>query len=213
MHSVLIVDDHDIVRFALETLVTACPQLQHVASAGTLAEALRLIVQYQPHLVITDLALPDSTGLATLRTILAAQHERCTLVVSMHNEMLYGEQAIALGAAGYVSKEHARGDVVRAALAVLAGQRWMSPALAARVMSRGRSRRGDADGAGERGEAALTARELQVLEQLKGGRSTKEIAVALHLSERTVDLHRANIKRKLRLRTGAELIAFAISRF
>jgi len=209
--SVLIIDDHDIVRFGLETLVHACPQLRLAGSASTLAEGLASVAQLKPDLVISDMGTRDSNGLDTVRAVVAAQAPRPVLVVSIHDEMLYGEQAISLGARGYVMKESAYVCVIPAALAVLRGGVWASPRLNARLVSRVvRATRTQIPTTGD--PQSLSERELKVLELLKSGRSTKEIAHALDVSIRTVDIHRARIKRKLGLRTGAELIAFASSR-
>jgi DNA-binding NarL/FixJ family response regulator len=211
MNSILVIDDHDIVRFGLETLVLGCPELQLTGSAASLAEGLEIIEREKPRLVITDMAVGDSSGLDTVRAVVAAQGERLTLVVSMQDEMLYGEQVLALGAAGYVMKDNAHASVIPAALAVLAGDTWVSPRLQAKLANRLLKRHRPAEG-DKLEAAALTVRELEVLELLKTGKTTKEIATALDLSARTVDLHRANMKRKLKLRTGAELIAFASHR-
>lgn len=211
MSTVLIIDDHDIVRFGLETLVLGCPELRLIGSAASLAEGLAVIEREKPQLVITDMAVGDSSGLDTVRAVVAAQGDRHTIVVSMQDEMLYGEQVLALGADGYVMKDNAHASVIPAALAVLAGDTWVSPRLQAKLANRllKRNRSQDTE---SRDTAALTVRELEILELLKTGRTTKEIARALDLSARTVDLHRANVKRKLGLRTGAELIAFASNR-
>lgn len=207
--SVLVIDDHDIVRFALETVVLNTPELRLVGSASTLAEGLALIREQSPDLVITDIALPDSKGTETVRAVVAAQAGRRTLVVSMQDELLYGEVALGAGADGYLMKDTAHANIVQAALAVLDGETWVSPALRARMLDRFLQRKRPADQAAE---ASLTVREREVLEQLKQGKTTKEIARALGISARTVDLHRATIKRKLGLRTGVELVAYAFNR-
>jgi DNA-binding NarL/FixJ family response regulator len=211
--TVVVIDDHDIVRFGLETLIQQCPELRLAGSASSLREGLALIASQHPDLVITDMGTGDSTGLETVRTVVAAQAPRATLVVSMQDELLYGEQVLSIGARGYIMKESAHANVVPAALAVLNGGSWLSPRLSARLLNRmlQRSRPAPRPGMAE-GEEALTPREIEVLEQLKSGRTTKEIASLLELSARTVDIHRANIKRKLHLRTGAELIAYASHR-
>ena len=208
MAKVLIIDDHDIVRFGLETLVLGCDDLQLVGSAASLAEGLRLIEEQQPDIVVTDMAVGDSSGLDTVRAVVRAQEPRRSLVVSMQDELLYGEQVLALGAHGYVMKDSAHASIIPAIRAVLAGDTWASPRLQAKLVNR-LLRRHHAEIDSADPASALTMRELEVLQELKGGRTTKEIARALRLSVRTVDLHRANIKRKLNLRTGAELIAFA----
>lgn len=207
--SVLIIDDHDIVRFGLETLVHSSADLRLAGSAGSLAEGLRMIDATRPDLVISDMGTRDSNGLDTVRAVVAAQSLRPVLVVSIHDELLYGEQVIALGAKGYVMKESAHALVLPAALTILEGGAWVSPRLSARLLSRIVKVRG---GLAEAGTQALSAREFEVLELLKLGKSTKQIATVMDVSVRTVDIHRARIKRKLGLRTGAELIAFASSR-
>ena len=208
-YSVLVIDDHDIVRFGLEMLVHACPQVRLAGSAGSLAEGLGLVRSLKPDLVICDMSVGDSDGLATVRTIVEAQGSRYVLIVSFHDEMIYGEQALSLGARGYLMKENAHASVIAAALTVLDGGTWISARLNAVLLKRlfKQPNRPTQDVAG-----TFSAREFEVLQLLKSGKSTKEIATVLDVSVRTVDLHRARIKRKLGLRTGAELIAFASSR-
>jgi len=210
-HSVLIIDDHDIVRFGLETLIASQADLHLAGSAASLSQGLALIEQTRPDLVISDMAVGDSSGLDTVRAVVQAQAPNPVLVVSVQDEMLYGEQVLSLGARGYLMKETAYASVIPAVQAVLAGELWVSQRLASKMMNRLLRR---TRVAAEPAEAApsLTGRELQVLELLKTGKTTKEIAAALVLSARTVDIHRANIKKKLGLRTGAELIAFASHR-
>lgn len=204
--SVLIVDSNDAARAGLEKRILECPDLKLLASAATLVEGLRLIRHHHPNLVVAEMNLADSRGLDTVRAVLVAQGPRSTLVISTSDELLYGPQVLALGADGYVMKGSHEVDLIPAALTVLQGKRWTSPALGSQIVKRV-IRRGAPPENGT--TASLTVRELEVLEQLKIGKSTKQIAVALSISPRTVDLYRAKIKRKLRLRTGAELIAFA----
>jgi DNA-binding NarL/FixJ family response regulator len=213
MHSVVIIDDHDIVRLGLEALLSRAPDLRVVASVGTLGEGVERIVRLRPELVISDMGLGDSAGLQTVRTLAHVQAPRRLLIVTMQDEMLYGQQAIALGADGFLMKGCVQDNLLPAVRALLHGNTWVSPQLTARMMNR-HLRRNEAvrkEAAGG-AEASLSVRELQVLELLREGRTTKEIAGQLQLSARTVDIHRANLKKKLGLRTGAELIAFASSR-
>lgn len=209
--SVMVVDDHDIVRFGMETLVRACSGLRWARAAASLAEALELIATQRPDVVICDMGIGDSSGLDTVRALVAAQAPRPLLVMSVHDEMLYGEQAIALGARGYVMKENAYAQVIPAVQAVLAGRIWAAPRLNARLVSRA-VRAARTAPAFPNDAQSLSERELKILELLKSGRSTKGIATAMDVSVRSVDSYRARIKRKLGLRTGAELIAFASSR-
>ena len=204
--SVAVIDDHDIVRYGLEAVLLQSSALRLVGSAATLWQGIEMIHAQRPDLVVTDMMLPDSQGTRTIRMVVEAQRGRRVLVMSMQDEMLYGEAALGAGAHGYLQKERAREHLIEAATALLAGDNWTSPALRSRLLDRLLQRKGPGAAPGAR---RLTPRELEVLEQLKTGRTTKEIAANLRLSARTVDLYRASIKRKLRLRTGAELMAYA----
>lgn len=211
MHSVFILDDHDIVRFGLETLIQGSGLLQVVGTSATLNEGLARIAVLQPDIVISDMSMDDSKGLDTVKAVVQAQKPRPVLIVSMHDELIYAEQVLALGAHGYVMKENAHAMVMPAARALLRGERWVSAVVNSRILSRmmKHARPGEHT-PGATGQ--LTVRELQVLEKLGLGKTTKEIAFELDLSSRTVDIHRAHIKKKLQLKSGSELIAFAISR-
>ncbi|MCG2595065.1 response regulator transcription factor [Ramlibacter sp. XY19] len=212
MHSVLIIDDHDIVRLGLEALLSRCPDLTLAGWADNLQSGLAQIHRQCPALVISDMGLGDSHGLETVRALAQAQGTRRLLVVTMQDEMLYGEQALALGANGYLMKGSVQANLVPAVLTILHGGTWTSPRLNARMVDRYLRRNTGAKARAEEGVSSLSARELQVLELLRSGKTTKEIADQLQLSSRTVDIHRANMKKKLKLRTGAELIAFASRR-
>jgi DNA-binding NarL/FixJ family response regulator len=194
----VILEDHDIVRVGLEMLISASGRLRLVAMAGSVAECERLVASSRPDLVISDMSVSDCSGLTTIARIVRAQQGRRVLVLSMLDEVLYGPPALALGANGYVMKDAPVGSLLDACAAVLRGQRWCSPRLLQVLQERRFS-----------GAQPLSARELQVLEQLRTGSTSKEVATALGISERTVDVHRANLKRKLGLRTGADLIAFS----
>lgn len=201
-------DDHDIVRFGLETLIAGTTDLELSGSAPSLAEGLPLIARVLPDLVVCDLSLTDSKGLDTLRSVLQAQEGRHVLVVSMHDELLYGEQALSLGARGYLMKESAHAFILQAVRLVLDGQLWISQPLNARLLRRLLARPASAADAAD----SLSVRELEVMDLLRAGKTTKEIAFELGVSPRTIDIHRANIKRKLGLRSGTELLTYAITR-
>jgi DNA-binding NarL/FixJ family response regulator len=211
-HSVVIIDPHDLVRFGLEKLVAASSGLRLVGLASNLVEGLRLIEALRPDLVISDLSTGDSSGLDTVRALVAAQGGRGTLIVSAHDEARYAEQVLLLGARGYVMKDHAAASTVLAAHTVLRGAIWVSPDIQAQLMDR-LARAGPAAGPAKARTPHLSEREARIVELLKCGMTTKQIASALGVSTRTVDVHRAGIKRKLGLRTGAELVAYASSRF
>lgn len=213
MKSVFILDDHDIVRFGLEMLIASYTSLKLVGSASGLAIGLRRIADMQPDLVISDMSMGDSKGLDTVAAVVQAQAPRPVLIVSMHDELIYAEQALSLGAKGYLMKESAHAMMAPAAFAVLRGETWVSSKVSSRILNRLMKRSPAAaqqDGAPPGGP--LSTREVQVLEKLGSGKTTKEIAFELGLSSRTVDVHRANIKKKLGLKAGSELIAYAITR-
>ncbi|RYG10068.1 MAG: response regulator transcription factor [Burkholderiales bacterium] len=212
MKSVYILDDHDIVRFGLEMLISASGMFKLLGSSSNLADGLRQIAALEPDILISDLSMDDSKGLDTIRAVVQAQGPRAVLAVSMHDEMLYGEQVLALGARGYVMKEGAHANVVPAALEIAEGRTWVSPMLRERLLSRLRAGSAGVPSSSGTSGAVLTQREIQVMERLGRGKNTKQIASELDLSVRTVDIYRANLKRKLGLRTAAQLIAFSLSR-
>ncbi len=212
--SIFIVDDHDIVRFGLETLIKHNLQFKLCGAASTLASALESVAKLKPDLLIMDMSLPDSQGLGTVRALVQAQSPRPLVVLSMHDELIYAEQVLNLGAQGYLMKEHAHALLMQVAQAVLAGERWVSPKVSEQLLNRLLARRRHSDGSLEtpKLQASMSMRELQVLEKIGTGKTTKEIAFSLSLSPRTVDVHRANLKKKLNLRSGTELVAYAVSR-
>lgn len=212
--SLFIVDDHDIVRFGLETLIKHNLQFKLCGTASTLASALESVAKLKPDLLIMDMSLPDSQGLGTVRALVQAQSPRPLVVLSMHDELIYAEQVLNLGAQGYLMKEHAHALLMQVAQAVLAGERWVSPKVSEQLLNRLLARRRHSDGSLEtpKLQASMSMRELQVLEKIGTGKTTKEIAFSLSLSPRTVDVHRANLKKKLNLRSGTELVAYAVSR-
>lgn len=212
MKSVYILDDHDIVRFGLETLIAASGKFRLLGSSSNLADGLLQIAALKPDILISDMSMDDSKGLDTVRAVVQAQGERPVLVVSMHDEMLYGEQVLSLGARGYVMKESAHATVVPAALEIAEGRTWVSPILRERLLGRLRGHGAGHPSQHGSSDAVLTQREIQVMERLGRGKNTKQIASELDLSVRTVDIYRANLKRKLGLRTAAQLIAFSLSR-
>jgi DNA-binding NarL/FixJ family response regulator len=213
MHTVFIIDDHDIVRFGLSALLSAWPDLKLVGEAANLQSGLLGIAQHQPDLVISDLSMDDSKGLDTVRSVVAAQGGRAVLIISMHDELIYAEQVVALGARGYLMKEHALQFALGAVLAVLDGQMWVSAAVSAQMLNRLKPQpTPHASSPAHISNVKLSTRELDVLEKLSLGKTTKETAFELNISARTVDIHRASLKRKLGLKSGAELISWAASK-
>jgi len=208
MQTVFIMDDHDIVRFGLVALLNANPDLHIVGEAATMKDGLIGIRQFQPDLVISDMSMSDSRGLDTVRDVVAAQGSRLVLFISMHDELIYAEKVVAMGARGYLMKELAQQYALEAVASVLDGQIWVSPAVSSLLLNRLRPVK---EASNEGQNTKLSEREHQVLSQLSMGKTTKEIAFELGLSTRTVDIHRASLKKKLGLKSGAELVSWAAS--
>lgn len=216
MKTILIIDDHDIVRFGLQTLIDVSREYRVVDTQPSLTSGLQAIARLKPDLVVCDMSLDDSKGLDTVRAVVAAQSPRPVLMLSMHDEMIYAEQTLTLGVKGYLMKERAQEHLLQAVETTLAGGVWVSRQvtnyLLNRLMKRGNRQDPASPGSPARQVASLSQRELEVLEKIGKGRTTKEIAFEFGLSPRTVDIHRASIKKKLELKSGAEVLTFAISR-
>ena len=213
MRTIFVLDDHDIVRFGVSALLSSWPDLKLVGEAANLKDGLLGIARYQPDLVISDLSMGDSQGLDTVRSVVAAQGDRAVLIISMHDELIYAEQVVALGARGYLMKENALQFALTAVLDVLNGQMWVSAGVSAQMLNRLKPHpTANTSIAANVSNAKLSTRELDVLEKLSLGKTTKETAFELNISTRTVDIHRASLKRKLGLKSGAELISWAASK-
>lgn len=195
----LLVDDHPIVREGLATLLAANEDLEVVAQAGTLAEALAL-ADTPIDVCVLDVALPDGDGISAIPVIRRAWPGASVLVLSMQPERPYAARSIEAGAHGYVTKGAAPSELARAIRAVAAKRRHLSD-YAKELLSQ----RDDAAGT----TARLSARELEVLRRLSGGESVSEIAHGLGISVKTVSTFKSRIHEKLGLESIADLIRFA----
>ena len=213
MKTILIIDDHDIVRFGLQTLIDNSGTCRVVDSQDSLAKGVAAIARRLPDLVVCDMSMDDSKGLNTVRAVVQAQAPRPVLLLSMHDEMIYAEQTLALGAHGYLMKENAHEYLMQAINTTLSGDVWVSAEVKTYLLNRLMTRRTSQSAVKPSSNVShLSQRELEVLEKIGSGKTTKQIAYDLELSPRTVDIHRANIKKKLALKTSAEIVAFAMSR-
>jgi len=203
----LVVDDHPLMRLGqVDTLnrerdFTVCGQ------AGTAREAMEGIARLKPDLVITDMTLPDKDGLELLKDIQALHPGLPTLVVSMHDETFYAARVLRAGGRGYVMKSEGPESIVAAVRTVLGGQIAVSPHMSARLLE---TFGGPSGKTGGTPEGRLTDRELEVLGLAGEGWATEEIARKLHISPKTVDVHRGKIKEKLGFKTTPEFLRFAI---
>ena len=203
---ILLVDDHPIVRQGLKRLIETEPDLNVCGEAATVREARMAVRDSVPDAVVVDIALRDGDGIELVTDLHAHYPKLPMLVLSMHDEMIYAERLLDAGARGYVMKQAAGAEFIAALRCVLAGDSWASEAVRA-VMQRRRVAAAPADARGpiER----LSNRELQVLQLIGRGRSTREVADVLNLGVKTVESHRQRIKRKLGLATGAQLVGYA----
>ena len=204
---VAVVDDHPLFRERLCQLINNEPDMEVCGEAEGAEQALRLIRTAMPDLAIVDVALKASSGLELIRSIKALSISVPVLVLSMHEESLYADRALRAGASGYITKSQEAGDVLMAIRAVLAGKVYLSPEMTTDLLKnlgatviRGVPRSVD----------RLTDRELQVLELIGRGRTTREIAETLKLGVATIDTYRARIKEKMNFRNATDLVHFAI---
>jgi DNA-binding NarL/FixJ family response regulator len=206
---ILLADDHAMVRRGLRHVLDAEPDLQVIAEAGDGRAAIERALEERPDLAILDVAMPRLTGLQAARELVARLPELRILVLSMHDNEEYFFEALSAGASGYVLKSAADRDLVEACRAAMRGEPFVYPG-AVRALIR------EFLEAARRGEKApkdpLTPRELQVVKLIGEGRSNREIAADLVISEKTVERHRANILEKLGMHDRVELTRYAIRR-
>jgi two-component system, NarL family, response regulator NreC len=199
--TVLLADDHAILRAGLRLLLEAEQGFSVVAEAGDVPSVMRKVRGHRPRVLILDLNLPGTSGLAAIPSILEASPETRIVVLTMQNDPVFAREALRSGALGYVLKEAADTDVVAAVRCAAEGQMYVNPGLGVRLATVGA-------GGGDQ-PVALSARETEVLAMIADGYTNPEIAGRLLLSVRTVESHRANIHRKTGRTTRAELVALA----
>jgi DNA-binding NarL/FixJ family response regulator len=207
---ILIVDDHPLVRESLRRLVQQEPDLVVCGEAEDREQALVLVAELQPHLVTLDLSLKNSHGTELIRTLRDQYPKVFVLVLSMHDELVYAERAIRAGAHGYVAKHEALSKIRAAIRCVLAGEIYWSEKAAVRVASKFACAPSPSRSSANQTTDILTDREMQVFELIGTGRSTRQIAAALHIDMSTVETYRSRIKDKLKLKSAAELLQHAI---
>lgn len=204
---ILIVDDHPIVRQGLAQVINLQPDLQLCCEAGNAEEALTAIRRCRHDLVIVDISLQGVSGLSLITTLTVHYPQLPILVMSMHEESLYAERSLRLGAKGYIMKHQATVNIQSAIRKILNGGIYVSDEMHRLILDRISSRAfepGTADPA-----ASLTHREFEVLRLIGFGFGSRQIAEKLNRSVKTIDAHRANIKEKLGLKTAIELVRFA----
>jgi DNA-binding NarL/FixJ family response regulator len=204
---VFLVDDHDVVRFGISQLVNKQSDLAICGEAASVNEALDRVRALEPDLAVIDITLKGSNGLELVKTMRSECPKVALLVLSMHDESIWAEVALRAGAMGYLMKENSLDFLLPAIRKVLTGNIYLSEALSSKLLSKLSSI----------GTASpidlLSDRELQVLQMLSQWKNSRQIAAELNLSVKTVDYYKENIKDKLKLNSGAELIQFALNFF
>jgi len=203
----LILDDHPMMREGLAQLINNEPDLTVCGQAGTGVEGLELVAKLKPDLLLADISLPDRSGIEVIKDSLALHPEVPVLVISMHDETLYAERILRAGARGYIMKQEGGQKLMAAIRQVLEGRIYVSDKMSANILE---SFSGRAQPTERTAMQSLSDREFEVLQLIGQGKGTSEIAKLLSLSTKTVEAHRANMKRKLELKTGPELVRYAV---
>ena len=204
---ILLIDDHPMMRAGLAQLINRQPDMVVCAEAGQPTEAFSLLAEAKADLVLTDLTMPGRGGLEFIKDLMALDATLSILVNSMHDEGVYAERCLRAGARGYIMKESGSENLLAALRRVIAGQTYVSPSVSETILGNLSARK-------PRGSAspiqALSDREFEVFQLVGQGKSTREIAAQLHLSPKTVDVHRGHIREKLGLKDVTALIRHAV---
>ena len=204
---ILLVDDHPLMREGVARWIQRASGLELCGQAESTAQALSLVAKLKPDLVLTDISLTGRNGLELIKDLRALEPDLPVLVLSMHEESLYAGRSLRAGARGYIMKRAGGDRVVEAIRQVLQGRIAVSPEMASQLLEEYSGRR---PRSGRIALPNLTDREFEIFQLLGEARSNREIADQLHLSPKTVETHRMNLLRKLKLKTAAELLRFAL---
>jgi len=203
---ILIVEDHPLMREGIANWINHDPELEVCAEVESAAEALTAVGRIRPDLVLCDITLSGRNGIELVKDLKNLNPDLPVVMLSMHDESVYALRAARAGASGYVMKRAGGAEVVTAVKQVLAGGTAFSPATAKLMLDafagRGRGRQSPL--------GVLTDREFEVLQLLGQGKTNREIAGQLNLSPKTVEVHRMNIRTKLKLKSTPELIRYAV---
>jgi two-component system, NarL family, response regulator NreC len=199
---VVLADDHAFMRRSLRLLLDGERDLRVVAETDDLASTVRHVHGHQPQVLVLDLSMPDGSSVETIGLLRARVRDTQVVVLTMDDNPVFAQRALAAGALGYVLKDQADVGLPLAVRAAVRGEEYVSPSVAARLSGLRRSL----------AEDRLSAREVEVLRLIALGHTSAEIARKLHLSPRTIETHRARIHEKLEMRTRAELVRYALRR-
>lgn len=204
---IFLVDDHDVARMGLRRLIESETDLTVCGEAGDGVDALKALPKAAPDALVADLSMPEMGGLDLIKAVKQKWPKLPILIISMHDESVYAERVFAAGARGYLMKKESAAKVIPALREVLSGKRYMSDKIREKLLDR----LAEGGKAGERSPVeTLSDRELEIFERLGDGLKTGAIAEELHLSVKTVESYREQIKVKLQIDNAAELVRYAV---
>jgi len=212
---VMLVDDHDVVRSGLKSLLGMDPQIEIFGEAANGADAIEKIPEFAPEVIVMDISMPTMDGMEATRRISARFPDSLVLALTVHEDKQYFFEMLAAGAKGYITKQAAAEELVSAIKAVASGNVYLQPALARWLLEDYQRLNKSGMGSGEQALtsadlATLSKRELEILELVAEGLTTPEIGRKLDLSPKTVSRHRERIMNKLNMHSATELVKFAI---
>ena len=215
--SVLLVDDHDVVRTGLKSLLNMEQDMEIIGEAVNGSDAIDKVSELHPHVIVMDITMPTMDGMEATRRISSKFPDSLVLALTVHEDKQYFFEMLAAGAKGYITKQAAGEELVSAIRAVASGNVYLQPALARwliddyqRLAQNSQVPRGPQQEADPTGLKVLSQRELEVLELVAESLTTPEIAAKLELSPKTVSRHRERVMKKLNLHSATELVKFAI---
>jgi two-component system response regulator NreC len=200
--TIVVADDHGVVRKGLRLLLDGEPDLRVLTEAGDVPDAVRRTLAHRPRVLLLDLSMPGGSSLEAIPQILAGSPGTAVVVLTMHDDPSFARTALQSGASGFVLKEAADEELLEAIRTAAAGGTYLNPRMGARIASEPPRPSGPPDD--------LTERELEVLRLIALGHTNAEIGAQLFLSTRTVETHRAHIQQKLRRTSRAELVRYAL---
>ncbi len=206
MISIIVADDHGIVREGLRRLLESEPDLKVCGEAEDGRQVLEVVEQSQPDIVILDITMPRMGGLETLERLRTDYPKTKVILLSVHNDPPFIQSAVGLRADGYVLKNGRAGEIVTAVRDVMKGGSYFSPAVAREIVEQVRSPKNESPDPFK----LLSAREREVLHLIADGLSAKEVATDLSISTKTVEAHRTSLMRKLGVRKATELVRYAL---
>ena len=208
--TVLLADDHTIVLQGLAKLLEGEPNIRVVGEAHNGREAVNKVEELKPDVIVMDIAMPILNGIEATRQIKKIRPQSKVIILSMHSHDRFINELFSLGASGYLLKDSTGQDIIRAIQAAVRGDTYLSPSISRRVIENYVSLKKNKSSQEER-YSQLSNREREVFQMIAEGRSTKEIADILFVSQSTVKTHRANIMEKLQIENLSQLIQLAIS--